>query len=91
MERDVCGLVLSVNVQINKPFSDETAADRVLRAVQQQASRATTVATGPPTENLDQYNAELDRICLDNVKACEDVHKKSVLPELRRLEECIEK
>lgn len=83
MERDICGVLLSVTVQIGKPFSDERVADRVLSAMQQQPSpphKVVPAATRPPMENLDPYSAELDRACLDNVKACEEAQKKSVLP-----------
>lgn len=81
-----------MNLQINRPFSDETGANRVFSAMQQHSSKVAPVAPRPPVENVNLHNAEeLDRICLANVKACEEAQKKSVLPELLRLEEGIEK
>eukprot|EP00752_Nemacystus_decipiens_P002827 g2635.t1 len=85
-ERDICSLVISVQLQINRPLSDETGANRVV-----SASQVTPVAPRPPIENTNLRNAELDAICLANFKACEDVQKNFMLPELLRLEEVIER
>eukprot|EP00903_Cladosiphon_okamuranus_P019499 g17932.t1 len=69
-----------------EPFVDETGVGRVLW----HASRVTPVSTLPPTENPDLQDAGVDRVCLDNVEACAEVQRKSVMPEMLRLEECIE-
>eukprot|EP00903_Cladosiphon_okamuranus_P014173 g13171.t2 len=91
MERDICGLVLSVNMWINKPFSEVALADRMLGTLEQQPSKVASVATHPPMENLDMFNAKAYHYCPDSVEACEEVKKKSVLHELLRVKEGIEK
>lgn len=80
-----------MQVQISRPFSDETGANRVFSAIRQHGPNVTPVAPRPPIENANLHNAELDCICLANVKACEEAQKESVLPELLRLEEGIER
>lgn len=90
MEQDVCGFVLSVTLRVNQPFIDEAVVGHVFVAKQQHLSEVNLVATRPPTENLHLQDAEVDRICLDNVEVCAEVHKKHVMPEMLRLEECIE-
>lgn len=96
MEQDVCGLVLSIDVRVHQPFVDETGVGRVLVANYEHVSKVTPVPTVPSIENPDLQNpglqdAEVDRICLDNVEVCAEVHRKSVMPQMLRLEECIEK
>lgn len=90
MERDICGLVLSVNVQVNSPFVDETGTDRAPFVMQQNPSAVSPVmATRPPIDDTPGLPAveEVDRVCLGNVEARAEIQIKSVLPELLRLEE----
>lgn len=88
VERDVCAFLLAVNMRVNQPFLDETTVDHWFVAKQQQLSQKAPVATLPPVDNPDLLRgAEVDRVCLGNVEACEEVQKKSVLPEMLRLEE----
>ena len=92
MERDICDVILSVNVRINQPFVDQDGVGHVFVAKQQRSSKAAPVATPPPTDNAGLLDAEeVDRVCLENAEVCEEAQKKSVLPEMPRLEECIEK
>lgn len=94
MEQDVSGFVLSLSVQLIQPFLDEASARHVLAKQQQQPpSEVAPVTTLPPAKNPDLLRDadEVDRACLDNAKACGDAQKKSVLPEMLRLEGCIEK
>ena len=95
LEQDVSGFVLSLSVQLIQPFLDEASARHVLakQQQQQQPSEVAPVSTLPPVKNPDLLRDadEVDRACLDNAKACGDAQKKSVLPEMLRLEGCLEK
>lgn len=91
MERDICDLVLSVHVLANQPFVDEKGVGHVFAAKQQHASKVAPAATLPPTDNPGLLYPEVDRVCLDNVEACAEVQRKSLLPEMLRVEESIEK
>lgn len=96
MEEDVCGFVLAVTLRVNQPFIDETGVGHVFVANQQQQQLSgvvtPVVATGPPVQNPHlQHAEEVDRVCLANAGVCAEVQKKSVLPEVLRLGECIEK
>lgn len=93
MERDICGLVLSVSLRINSQFGDPTGANRVFSSVKKRhPSKVTPVVVArPPTGNhAGLQNAdEADRIFLENMEACAEVQTKTVLPDLLRLEESI--
>lgn len=93
MERDLCGFVLSLTLHVNRPYFYEASAGHVLAAKQQQQQQLSEVApaggTRPPIENPDLQSVEVDRVCLDNAKACGEAQKKNVLPEMLSVEECI--
>lgn len=96
MEQDVCGFVLAVTLRVTQPFIDETGVGQVFVAKQQQQQLSgvvmPVVATRPPFQSPDVQDAEeVDRVCVENAEACAEVQKKSVMPEMLRLEECIEK
>ena len=75
-------------MRVHQPLVDETCTDRVFIAY--HASQVAPVATRRPADNPDLLqDAEVDRVCLDNVEACTEV-QKTVLPEMLRLEESIE-
>lgn len=69
MERDVCDLVISVNLRISQPFVDETRIGHVLVAKTQHASKVAPVATLPPHDNPNLQDAEADRIFRHNIEA----------------------
>lgn len=78
-------------MQVCQPFVDETGANDVLVPMQQHAFKVAPVTTGPPIKNPGLPDSELDRVCLDNVEAHAELQVESVLPEMLRLEEYLEK
>eukprot|EP00752_Nemacystus_decipiens_P002826 g2634.t1 len=93
VEQDVCGFVLAVTLRVNQPFIDESGVGQVFVAKQQQQqlSAVPSVANLPhfPDQDL-LHDADVDRVCLGNAEVCAEVHKKFVLPEVLRLQACME-
>ena len=82
-----------MNVRVNQQFFDEASVrGQEPLAKQQQLPQVAPVATILPIEIPDLQGAEeVDRVCLDNVRACAEVQEESVLPEMLRLEGCIKR
>eukprot|EP00752_Nemacystus_decipiens_P006693 g6017.t3 len=98
-EQDVCGLVLSVCVRMRQPYVDETGVKRVVFAEEAQprpplivepvAYRPVIPAEGEHRGSPTEEVAATREVCLSDIVAYAPMHKK-VLPEMLRVQECIE-